>query len=363
MWQATERFEEELAESDLVLRLPDLQTYTVEVVERLLGRPATEFRVYIVRDPSFNASMAPTGMMLVHTGLLARVHDEAQLACVLGHESGHYFRKHSIANWRDARTKSSMMAFIGAGANAAAGYAAIRGQNSQSWIDLANSINVSIALSFYRFSREQEAEADAYGIGLAAKAGYTPESASHVWQQLIEERMASAKERGKRYRDQSVSALSTHPPTGERMQDLTETAADLARRGSVTGASNRREEWRRTITPHLAPLLEEQVMLNDPGASLYVIEGHAEDGWNGVLRYYEGEVYRLRGGPEDDSRARRAYASAIELPDAPPEAWRANGYALLKSGNVDEGRQALSRYLELRPDAKDAAMVKFSALQ
>ena len=43
MWQATERFEEELAESDLVLRLPDLQTYTVEVVDDSSAVPRRSF--------------------------------------------------------------------------------------------------------------------------------------------------------------------------------------------------------------------------------------------------------------------------------------------------------------------------------
>ena len=363
MWQAIGRLEEDIAGSDLVLRSRELQVYAIEVIERLLGRPATEFRVYVLRDPSFNASMAPNGMVIVHTGLLARVHDEAQFATVLGHESGHYFRKHSVENWRDARTKSAVTAFVAAGANAAAGYSALQGYNGQSWIDLANSINQAIVLSFFRFSREQETEADAYGLGLMVKAGYTPESASLVWRHLIEERMASAKERDKKYKDRALSAYSTHPPSGDRMEDLAETAADFSRRGAAGSASERREEWRRAIAPHFNSLLEEQVKLNDPGASLYLIERHARDGWTGVLRYYEGEVYRLRGQSGDDVRAAQAYRAAVAFADVPPEAWRADGYALIKSGQRDEGRQALSRYLELRPNAKDAAMVRFSLAQ
>ena len=43
-----------------------------------------------------NASMGPTGLMIVHTGLLARMRNEAQLASVLGHEAGHYLRRHSL---------------------------------------------------------------------------------------------------------------------------------------------------------------------------------------------------------------------------------------------------------------------------
>ena len=85
-------------------------------------------------------------------------------------------------------------------------------------------------------------------------------------------------------------------------------------------------------------LLDEQIKLNDPGASLYLVKSLAEDGWNGLLRYNEGEVYRLRGEAGDHEKAAEAYAAATAFTDAPPEAWRAHGYALLKARKVDDGR-------------------------
>ena len=360
MWQEWRELEDEMSQSELLLRAPDLQEYTVAVIDRLLGRPATDLRVYIVRDARFNASMTPTGMMLVHTGLLARLTDEAQFATVLGHEAGHYFRKHSIERYRDIRTKSAIGAFIAAGANAAAGYYAMQGYDGRSWIDLANSINQALVLSVLRFSREQESEADAYGIGLMANSGYRTSAAAEVWRQIIEERMASADERDKKYRDGALSAYSTHPPSGERMVDLAETADRLAAsRGDVPEFAGA-EQWHRVIGPFLPALIEEQVKLNDPGASMHLLETHARFGWNGVLRYYEGEIYRLRGAAGDLPLAAAAYAAAVAYPDAPPEAWRAHGYALLKLGRREDGTQALLRYLEVRPDAKDAAMVRFT---
>ena len=360
LWQACSKLEQDIAESDLVLPAPNLQAYTVEVVERLIGRPATELRVYIMRDSSFNASMTPSGMMMVHTGFLARVHNEAQFAAVIGHEAGHYFRKHSVERWRDRRQKLAITAFVGAGANAAGGYSAMQGYNGQSWIDLANSINQALVLSIFSFTRAQEAEADAYGIGLMVKSGYTPQAAGQVWRQLIDERKASAAARDKKYKDHAVSAYSTHPPSADRMVDLTETADEAVRRGLVSAPTDRREEWRRTIAPYMPMLLEEQVKLNDPGASLYLIDSHAREGWTGTLRYYEGEVYRIRNEPGDMAKATQSYAAAIAFPDAPPEAWKAHGYALIKAGQRDPGHEALNRYLELKPNAKDAAMVRFA---
>jgi Flp pilus assembly protein TadD len=110
-------------------------------------------------------------------------------------------------------------------------------------------------------------------------------------------------------------------------------------------------------------LLEEQVKLNDPGGNLYLLQSLALDGWDGQLRYFEGEVYRLRARDGDEARATQAYAAAVTLDNAPPEAHRAHGYALIRAGQREAGQQALRRYLELAPQAADAEMVRFTLSQ
>ena len=84
-------------------------------------------------------------------------------------------------------------------------------------------------------------------------------------------------------------------------------------------------------------LLDDQVKLNDPGASQYLIETLAQDGWNGLLRFYEGEVWRLRNRPGDESRAAQSYAAAVAYPDAPADAWRWHGISLMKAGPPRRG--------------------------
>jgi regulator of sirC expression with transglutaminase-like and TPR domain len=110
-------------------------------------------------------------------------------------------------------------------------------------------------------------------------------------------------------------------------------------------------------------MLDDQVKLNDPGASLYIIQNLAKDGWNGLLRFYEAEIWRLRGEKGDDLRAAQGYSHAIHYADAPPEAWRNHGYALLKAGKREEGKAALNRYLAIAPKASDAAMVRYALAQ
>lgn len=351
MWQSMERVEEAIGTSPLLLRSPELQAYTRSVTERLVGRPVPELRIYIIRDASFNASMFPSGMMIVNTGLMARVHDEAQYAAVLGHESGHYFRKHSIARYRDVRRKSAMAAFLGVAT----------GGVGLGWYQLAAGISTALMMSVLSFSREQESEADAYGIALMARSGYATQAASEVWKTLIDERRASAQYRKQKYKDASRSVFSTHPPSDERMVDLADTAGHLS--AGKSAGETRVAEWNEVVSPFRAMLLEEQVRLNDPGASLYLVNALAAKGWTGLLRYNEGEIYRLRADQGDAARSAEAYAAATALPDAPAEAWRAHGYALVKAGSKAEGHDALNRYLTLKPDANDAAMVRFTLTQ
>ena len=347
MWQSLERLEEAIRNSPQRLDAPKFDAYTRGVVERLIQRPAPELRIYVLHDASFNASMAPNGMMVVHTGLAVRIRNEAQFAAVLGHEAGHYFRKHTITQYRSIRRKSAASAFIGT-------LASIGGVGLA-----ADGVSIALLMSMYQFSRTEESEADAFGIKLMANAGYTPGAAAQVWRQVIEERRASAKLRDAKYKDDSRSAFSTHPPTEERMADLNDTAVHLA----GDNYSDHRDEWVAITRDHMPMLLDEQVKLNDAGASLYIVENLAKDGWTGLLRFNEGEVYRLRGAEGDDAKAAAAYAAAITFADAPPDAWRANGYALLKAGKTAEGRDALNKYLELNPAAKDAGMVRYTLAQ
>lgn len=357
LWRDWTRVEEELAASNRLVVAPELHTYVAGVIRTLLGKRATDSRLYLVHNASFNASMAPNGMMIVHSGVLIRVGDEAQLAAVLGHEAGHYLRRHSIAAYRDKVRKTGAMAFIAAGSGVLAGATALAGGDGRSWIDFANNVNGGLYASMFQFDRNQESEADAFGLRLLAEAGYAPDAAAAIWQQRIEEQQASAAARSRHYRARP-SPLDSHPPDAVRMADMALSARDVT--PLPAPGRDGRDAFRRAIAPVRSMLLDEQVKQNDPGASLYIINAHAADGWDGTLRFYEGETYRLRDAPGDGALAATAFAAAVAFTDAPPVAWRAHGYALIKDGRSDDGRRALTRYLDLDPHATDAAMVRFA---
>ena len=123
---------------------------------------------------------------------------------------------------------------------------------------------------------------------------------------------------------------------------------------------NGRARYLSTIAEIRPTLLDDQVKLNDPGASQYIVNTLAKDGWNGLLRFHEGEIWRLRNSQSkgDEARAAQGYAAAVAYPDAPADAWRWHGIMLMKQGRSTEARAAFARYLLLAPTAPDAAMVR-----
>ncbi|HEY6047973.1 MAG TPA: M48 family metalloprotease [Sphingomicrobium sp.] len=351
LWKEMERVEEEVSSSNLLIEDPKITGYLRDLIGTVGGPAAKDFRIYLARIPDFNAMMFPTGFAVVFSGLLLRMRNEAQLAGVIAHESGHFLRRHEIRSWRDQRRKTDIFA-IGAMLAGIGGAGA--GVYLGDYVQLAQ---LGTILSLFKYSRDMEAEADATGARLITEAGYDPMEMSTVWQQLIGEQEASARYRGKP-RNRGYSFFATHPASEARMVDLKADAVELRVPGKPY--QNYRDRYLATIGPIRPMLLDDQVKLNDPGASEYLIETLALDGWNGLLRFYEGEVWRLRNRVAlgDDVRAAQSYAAAVAYPDAPADAWRWHGISLLKQGRRDEAKAAFARYLTMKPDAPDAAWVR-----
>jgi len=349
MWQQYERVEQEIAGSNILIQDPALTSYLSGLAGRVGGPAARDLRVYLARVPEFNAFMAPTGFMVVFSGLLTRMRDEAQLAGVVAHEAGHFLRRHHIRHWRDLRRRTDALTVLAMGLGAAG---AATGTNMGNAFDVAR---IGTLLTMAAYSRGLEAEADAMGVKLMAEAGLEPAAMPEIWQQIIGELEQSARYRRRRPR-RGTSLLATHPAPKDRMRDLRISAGEVRTGGRSYDRG--KDRYLAAVGPHRKGLLEELVKLNDPGTSLYIINSLAADGWNGLLHYSAGEVWRLRGQRGDVERSAQSYAQAVTFPDAPAEAWRAHGYALLRGGRSEEGRRALARYLQLAPAAPDAPLVR-----
>src|SRR3546814_6439675 len=115
------------------------------------------------------------------------------------------------------------------------------------------------------------------------------------------------------------------------------------------------------LAPWLPTFLDDQIKLNDFGASDHIIAALAEHGWTAPLLLARGDLYRAHGNPRDLVEAAEFYGKAVEMDESLPEAQRGLGLALIKTGRRTEGQSALRRYLELKPPASDASMIRMLA--
>ena len=335
LWMVMDREEERLKTSGNLVRDPQLNAYVRDLVCKLAGPRCGEIRVYIVREPRFNASMAPNGTMIVWTGTLLRARNEAQLAAILAHELSHYIRRHSLQNWRDARSKTTALTFV----QLAAGSSVIGA--------IAPLFTYA---SIMANSRENEREADSLGQQIMVENGYDPSQAAAIWRQLVRENAAADEP------DSRIAFLDSHPASEERLQAMQTGAAQMLATGFAGKLAT--EEYRAAVLPYRGQYLKDDLALAQYRRSAELLAMLKEDGASlSELQYFEGELYRQRNKEGDAERAITAYRQAAGDQQVPPELHRSLGLVYMKTGQTDEARRELQRYLNQRPDAPDRKVI------
>jgi predicted Zn-dependent protease len=317
---------------------PELNRYIGGIIQRLVPDQFQDIRFYIVKTSHFNASMAPNGCMQVWTGLLLRCQNEAQLAYILGHEIGHYQKRHSLKQWRAARDSSSVLAFFSlVAAGAGAGFVGPMAQ-------------LAALAGLFAYSREQEREADEIGFSLMVGAGYEPRAASLIWKDLVQESKAAKN-------PEEIVFFATHPSSGERIQTLDKNAEDIAER--VKSGQRNQAVYLAATKPFRKAWLQDELRKREFAASQVVLSHlSAAGGRSGEIEFFQGELHRQRAEAGDLERARACYEKALGLSDAPPETYRSLGLLQMKKGAKEAARLSFERYLEARPDAGDATMIQ-----
>lgn len=126
--------------------------------------------------------------------------NEAQLAGVLGHESGHIAKRHTAKQIGRQRTTQGLSSVVGV----------VGGVFGYGWVGNVTSLAGSFSLMSY--SRGQEHEADIEGLRYMSQAGYNPQGMV----QLMKILESSSGGKG------PPEFLSTHPNPGNRVEYLKE---------------------------------------------------------------------------------------------------------------------------------------------
>lgn len=148
-----------------------------------------------------NAWCMPGGKVVVYTGLLPVTQNETALAIVMGHEIAHSIAKHG-----NERMSQAMVQQMGGMALEVA--LAQKPQETQNLFMTTYGIGSQVG-AMLPWSRQQETEADKYGLIFSAMAGYDPREAIPFW-----ERMSKAGG------ESPPEFLSTHPSDETRLRKL-----------------------------------------------------------------------------------------------------------------------------------------------
>jgi len=164
------------------------------------------FTIKVIDSDDINAFALPGGFFYVNSGLILAADEEAELAGVMAHEIGHVAACHAARENTRGNLMQMMtipLIFIGG----PIGYAAYEGAG------------LAVPLTFLRFSRGFEAQADFLGIQYMYKAGYDPAAFVAFFEKV------QAQEKKK---PGTVSkAFSTHPQTPDRIKESQQEIATI----------------------------------------------------------------------------------------------------------------------------------------
>ncbi len=147
-----------------------------EQEEKLAWQP------FLVLDPEFNAFALPGGYMGVNLGMIAASGSRDEMASVLGHELSHITQRH-IARSMVANKHQSMVSMA---AMLIGLLMSVKARNSDVPMAVITSGQAAMATSQLTFSRQMEAEADAFGLDVMTDAGFAPSGMAAMFGRLEE---------------------------------------------------------------------------------------------------------------------------------------------------------------------------------
>ena len=339
IWNRSKEEEVRLNKSDFMYDDPRLTAYVNELAQKLTPADFREkgflIEVKIIKNPLLNAFAYPNGVIYVHTGILARMENEAQLATLLGHEMTHIMHRHAVQQFRTVKNMTAVLATIQMASVPFGIYGSIA--------NLLGSVGVMASVTGY--SRQLEAEADRGGMQLMTEAGYDPQEAPKLFVYLKSDLEKNNAE--------EPFFFGTHPRLQERINNFNNMLErDYSGKTGVKGE----ERFNKPILPML---VDNAMMDLDMGRYR-----SAQEGIEKFLRakpssarghYCLGEIYRQNGNSQ---KAGKEYHQALSCDPDYPHAHKALGILYYKQGMTNKSTDEFKKYLQLLPDALDREYIK-----
>jgi len=194
---------QEVERSSKLIDDPVVSEYVNRVGQNLVRNSDAKvpFTIKVIDSDVVNAFALPGGFFYVHSGLMLRADSEAELAGVMAHEIAHVAARHGTKNATKGEiAQMATIPLILLGPGGWAGYGLYEG------------LNFAIPMSFLKFSRDAEYEADYLGLQYMYAAGYDPNAFVTFFEKVEAEE--------KRQPGTVPKFFSTHPPTPERVVSI-----------------------------------------------------------------------------------------------------------------------------------------------
>jgi predicted Zn-dependent protease len=201
---------QEVEKSSKLIDDPVVTEYVNRVGQNLVRNSDARvpFTIKVIDSDEVNAFALPGGFFYVNSGLILAAQEESELAGVMAHEISHVTARHGTKN----ATKGELVQLAAIPAAifipySLAGYAMYQG------------LNLAIPLTFLKFSRDAEKEADYLGVQYMYKAGYDPNSYVTFFERVQAEE--------KRRPGTIPKVFATHPPTPDRIENTQKEIAQI----------------------------------------------------------------------------------------------------------------------------------------
>lgn len=336
LWARASEEQRVIERSGLIYEDQDLEAYLNGIAQKLqppetMGR--LSFRVKVLKNHLLNAFIYPDGTIYVHTGLLARIENEAQLATLLAHEMTHAVHRHLVRQFRNLKNQTAFLATLTVTTGGLGG--------------IIGGITAVAAVTGY--SREHETEADREGFKAMLKAGYDPEEApklfSHLKKEVEEEKKPEP------------FFFGTHPRLEERLENYLELLKSEKTRAPM--AVKNAEIYLEKIKQLLLDNARLDVMAGRFGVAESAVQKHLKIKPDSPQAYCMlGDIHRQKGAEGDRAKAKEYYQKAISLSPTFSDAYRGLGLVYFKEGATGEARTSFEKYLSLLPHAPDRAYIE-----
>lgn len=222
-----------------------LQRYITKLGNKIVRANGLHNKPYkynftLVNTKAVNAFALPAGTVYVTGPLLAMASSEAELAGVIGHEIGHIQARHTAERLDKAKKEQSKSLLYGAGGalgGLIVGFGLgklICSKKDKECLEKVAKYGASagaiggLLIQKYGFmanSREDEMEADRIGFRTSVKAGYHKDHVGRFYEKLLKMEQSRGK-KGNKFLASFSDAMSTHPPSKERVSQMNKMAAN-----------------------------------------------------------------------------------------------------------------------------------------